>query len=160
MKIVIVRSAERTNTVRPRTTLATLHGTRNKPRMPSSVPAALARSEFSTSPRTSRAKLVVMPHDGQGIFVRLWNVQGGRPSCRCVSMRSGCPSSSYGFSQIATAKTADSPSANPTSVPRTHGPITGRTSSGSCVSSILVEGGGTIAISRLRSNREFSPLAA
>jgi hypothetical protein len=35
----------------------------------SSVPAALARSEFLMSPRTRKAKLVVMPHAGQGCFV-------------------------------------------------------------------------------------------
>jgi hypothetical protein len=34
-----------------------------------SVPAALARSEFVTSPRARKAKLVVMPHAGQGCFV-------------------------------------------------------------------------------------------
>ncbi len=66
---MIVRSTERTNTVRPQTTLATLHGRSVRQSKASSVPAALARSEFSTSPRTSSAKLVVMPHEGQGTFV-------------------------------------------------------------------------------------------
>jgi hypothetical protein len=35
------------------------------------VPTALALSEFSRSPRTSRAKLVVMPQDGHGSLV-IW----------------------------------------------------------------------------------------
>jgi hypothetical protein len=68
-KTVIVRSTERTNRVRPRSTLATLQGMSSRHSTASSVPAALARSELSTSPRTNRAKLVVMPHEGQGIFV-------------------------------------------------------------------------------------------
>jgi hypothetical protein len=68
-KTVIMRSTERMNTVRPRSTLATLQGISSRHSTASSVPAALARSELSKSPRTNRAKLVVMPQEGQGIFV-------------------------------------------------------------------------------------------
>ena len=70
-KTVTVRSTERTNTVRPRTTLTTLHGISRTQSTARSVPATLARAELTRSPRTNRAKLVVMPHDGHGIFVML-----------------------------------------------------------------------------------------
>jgi len=67
----MTRSTERTNTVRPRSALTTLHGSSRNPNTASSVPAALARSELSTSPRTSKAKLVVMPQEGQGTLVKV-----------------------------------------------------------------------------------------
>jgi hypothetical protein len=43
-----------------------LHGMNARKQIARSVPTALARSEPSKSPRTSRAKLVVMPQDGHG----------------------------------------------------------------------------------------------
>jgi hypothetical protein len=64
-------SSDRTSRVRPHSRLSRLHGMRNRHSPPSIAPAALARSELTTSPRMSRAKLVVMPHAGQGIFVML-----------------------------------------------------------------------------------------
>jgi hypothetical protein len=64
-------SRERTSRVRPHRRLSTLHGISKRHSPASIVPAALARSELSTSPRMSRAKLVVMPHAGQGICVIL-----------------------------------------------------------------------------------------
>lgn len=51
---------------RPLRAQARLQGIRARQKTASSVPTALAWSECQTSPRTSSAKLVVMPHDGQG----------------------------------------------------------------------------------------------
>jgi hypothetical protein len=61
-----VRSIERTNRVRRRNTQAMLQGMNSRPNTASRVPTQLARSELARSPCISRAKLVVIPHDGQG----------------------------------------------------------------------------------------------
>jgi len=64
-------STERTSRVRPHSRLSTLHGMSRRHSPASIAPAALARTELTTSPRIIRAKLVVMPHAGQGICVIL-----------------------------------------------------------------------------------------
>ena len=60
------RSIEWRNSVRLQTTLARHQGMSVRQNTASNVPTALARSELTTSPLISRAKLVVMPHDGHG----------------------------------------------------------------------------------------------
>src|SRR5262245_25948210 len=48
-----------------------------------------------------------MPHDGHGTPVSTLKLQSGKPSCMCVPMRRGWPSSpAYGSSQTAVKKTA------------------------------------------------------
>jgi hypothetical protein len=91
---VSARSIDRMNSGRARIALTTAHGIRASQNRASKVPTELAQSEFSTSPRMSRAKLVVMPHDGHGMPVSTRNVHGGKPSCRCVSILRGWPNSS------------------------------------------------------------------
>jgi hypothetical protein len=76
---VNARSSDRIKKGRPHSAQARLQGMKARQQTASRVPTALARSEFHRSPRTSKAKLVVMPHDGQGIPVRKRNVHGGRP---------------------------------------------------------------------------------
>ena len=90
----MARSSDWTNKARPTTTLATTQGMSSRQNIASRVPTQLARAEFSGLPCMSKAKLVVMPHDGQGTCVILAKVQGGSPSCRCVAMRCGEPSAS------------------------------------------------------------------
>jgi len=90
--VVKARSIETMKSGRPRSEQMRHHGTSARQNAASSVPTALAFNEFQTSPRISRAKLVVMPHEGQGTPVRSLKVQGGSPICRCVSIRSGWPS--------------------------------------------------------------------
>lgn len=68
------------NRGRLHSTLARLQGISARPKSANSVPTALARREFTKSPCTSKAKLVVMPHDGHGMPLRMRNVQGGKPS--------------------------------------------------------------------------------
>ncbi len=63
---VSVCSTERMKTVRRFQALTRLQGRNSKHIRASSVPTQLARSELPTSPRTSKAKLVVMPQAGQG----------------------------------------------------------------------------------------------
>src|SRR5262249_7892313 len=62
-------STERMKNGRFQYALAKHHGISSRQKPASKVPTALARNEFPTSPRINRAKLVVMPHDGQGIPV-------------------------------------------------------------------------------------------
>jgi hypothetical protein len=45
-----------------------------------SVPVQFARIEAETSPRTSRAKLVVIPQAGHGFPVIITKLHGGIPS--------------------------------------------------------------------------------
>ena len=85
--------------------LATAHTSVSAHSTAISVPAQFARSDATTSPRTSRAKLVVIPHDGHGLPVSTTKLHGGMPSCVCVAIVRGVPSASYGFSQNATANT-------------------------------------------------------
>jgi hypothetical protein len=85
------RSSDRMNRVRPSTAQVKAHGMQARPTRASKVPTALACSDAHRSPWISRAKLVVMPHDGQGSPHSTLKVQGGRPSCRCVSIRFGWP---------------------------------------------------------------------
>jgi len=63
---VRARSRDQIHNGRPRTTEARFHGMRARQKAANRVPTQLARSEWRTSPCTSSAKLVVMPHDGQG----------------------------------------------------------------------------------------------
>jgi hypothetical protein len=63
---VSARSMERMNSVRPQTTQARHQGISKRQNPANSVPIALARREFLKSPCISKAKLVVMPHDGHG----------------------------------------------------------------------------------------------
>jgi hypothetical protein len=51
---------------RPKYALARFHGTSARQKSASTVPTAFALSEFHRSPCRSRAKLVVIPHDGHG----------------------------------------------------------------------------------------------
>src|SRR5207253_8394136 len=97
---VTVFSSERMNSDRPRNALVRLQGMKIRQKTASSVPTALARSEFFKSPRTSNAKLVVMPQEGQGSPVTSLKLQGGKPSCVWVSIRRGLPFS-YGSSRVA-----------------------------------------------------------
>jgi hypothetical protein len=63
---VSAHSNDHTPYGRPRTAHTSAHGINTRQTAASSVPTALARSEFHTSPCMSSAKLVVIPHDGQG----------------------------------------------------------------------------------------------
>src|SRR5437868_3073398 len=72
---MVVRSKDAIHSGRLHQTLARLHGITASPNRARRVPTALARNEFSRSPCISKAKLVVMPHEGQGIPVRDRNVQ-------------------------------------------------------------------------------------
>src|SRR5690348_15405598 len=76
----VARSNETMNQSRLHSKLARLQGISARPKIANRVPTALAHSEFARSPCISRAKLVVMPHDGQGSPLRTRNVQGGKPS--------------------------------------------------------------------------------
>src|SRR5262249_9667047 len=69
------------------------------------VPTQLARSELTTSPRTRRAKLVVIPHDGHGRWNIRWKLHGGSPSVWCEAMRRSGPSSAYGRTWVAVKNT-------------------------------------------------------
>src|ERR1041385_4284085 len=60
------------------------------------LPTQFAFAEATTSPRTNRAKLVVIPHDGHGLPISTAKLHGGMPSCVCVDIVRGFPSSSYG----------------------------------------------------------------
>jgi hypothetical protein len=62
----MVLSMERMNKVWPRQTLIRLQGMDRTHTRANRVPTTLARAELTRSPRTRKAKLVVMPHDGQG----------------------------------------------------------------------------------------------
>jgi len=63
---VRARSSDQTHSGLPRTAEARFHGISARQKAANKVPTQLARSESQTSPRISSAKLVVMPHDGQG----------------------------------------------------------------------------------------------
>jgi hypothetical protein len=68
---VSARSIEWTNTGRPQNTEARPHGISARQNKASKVPTALACSDARQSPWASRAKLVVIPHDGQGNRVKV-----------------------------------------------------------------------------------------
>src|SRR5262245_51767923 len=74
------QSKDKFTQYRPRHALIKPYGISVAQKNANRVPTQLARSEFSTSPRTSSAKLVVMPQDGQGFPVHTLNVHGGKPS--------------------------------------------------------------------------------
>jgi len=114
-------SRDRTNGDRPRMTATAAQGTNNIPKPHKRVPTQLARIELRTSPRTSRAKLVVMPQAGHGLPVCARKVQGGRPRgfWRCVPSVLAVPSSWYGLSCQAMKKTNSRPRATPARAPRT-----------------------------------------
>jgi hypothetical protein len=147
---VRLRSTESTKSVRLHTKLARHQGMSIRQNRASSVPTALARSELDTSPRTSRAKLVVMPHEGQGTPVVRKNVQDGKFICRWVAMVRAVPSGWYGFNQAAMANTPTNPRAMPSRLPRTQPPRTGITSSASEESLLVDNGGEFIPIIPLR----------
>ncbi|HEV3257470.1 MAG TPA: hypothetical protein VG013_11355 [Gemmataceae bacterium] len=63
---VRARSSDQIHNGLPRTAEARFHGISARQKAASRVPTQLARSECHTSPCISSAKLVVMPHDGQG----------------------------------------------------------------------------------------------
>ncbi len=63
---VSIRSTERMPYSRPRRAQTRHQGIAARHTSASRVPTALACNECRRSPWTSRAKLVVMPHDGQG----------------------------------------------------------------------------------------------
>src|SRR5579883_1087434 len=99
-------SAFRTPTSRPRAAPTTPQGMSASQNTASSVPTQLARSEFHTSPWTSREKLVVIPHDGHGFPVIATMVHSGSPSWVWVAIVRGFPAASYGRIQAAAVKTA------------------------------------------------------
>src|SRR5207245_8387700 len=96
------------------------HGITRAQKTASPVPTQFAFIEFQTSPRTNRAKLVVIPHDGHGIPVISWNRHGGMPSVWCDASRMGVPSALYGCTRVAMKKTKPSPAAIASKAPRTH----------------------------------------
>src|SRR5262245_60861422 len=85
-----------TNSGLPQRALASAHTSVNAHSTQITLPTQLARIDASLSPRTRRAKLVVIPHDGHGLPVRITKLHGGMPSCVCVDIVRGVPSSSYG----------------------------------------------------------------
>ncbi len=146
MTRVSARSRDTMKNGRPKYAQARFHGISARQKSASSVPTAFALSEFHRSPCIRSEKLVVIPHDGHGKPVTLLNVQGGSPNCRCVSIRRGWPSASYGFSQTAIEKTTTSPRVMPTRAPRTQVFRAGMaTITGSWSRSVGNKGAGTIA---------------
>src|SRR5437899_10472938 len=81
----MTRSKLRMNHSLPAQAEANAQGINARQPIARTVPTALACSECHTSPRIKRAKLLVMPHDGQGKPVTVLKVHGGSPNCRCVS---------------------------------------------------------------------------
>src|SRR5262245_462007 len=90
---VIMASPLRTRQSRPRILAYTAQGMRASQYMASRVPTQFAFSESHTFPRTRWAKLVVMPQVGHGLPVQTTKLHSGRPSCVCVAMSLGEPSS-------------------------------------------------------------------
>ena len=89
--LVNVLSIEIMNNGLPSAALRMLQGIIAIHRIAKTVPTQFACIECQMSPRTKSAKLVVMPQDGQGSPVNVLKVQGGNPSCVCVSIRQVVP---------------------------------------------------------------------
>src|SRR5438445_13438686 len=88
--LVSVLSIDSMNNGLPSNALRMLQGMIAIHNTANTVPTQFACIECQTSPRTNRAKLVVMPHDGQGSPVHVLKVHGGKPSRVCVPIRP-CP---------------------------------------------------------------------
>src|SRR6266540_6506825 len=80
----------------PQTPLAAAHNSVIAQTTQIILPTQFAFAEATTSPRTRRAKLVVIPHDGHGLPMSTAKLHGGMPNCVCVDIVRGFPSSSYG----------------------------------------------------------------
>lgn len=60
------------------------HGTSASVSIPQTIPAGLACRQLDQFPRVKCARLVVMPHPGQGLFHNTCSAQAGSPNCWCV----------------------------------------------------------------------------
>ena len=69
---------------RPSMPLTTSQGPHIAAASASIVPPTFALSADATSPRTTCAQAVVIPHDGQRIPYHCTMVHGGNFNCRCV----------------------------------------------------------------------------